>query len=192
HAPCSRDPPYVIKEQKVQISMLLRRRLAPVHGARSHVVDEFVMARIEPMFLALHVARDLGPLGRAIGVTERPGAVLLAFRCLHALGVANGARILDRTTNFLLIGVAQTAAAILNMIGEIKKAQAMALQQPRHSAQRGQGLALTIRHQSTNDVAKPRAVTVVSTGGELARQCHGSALAARAARVAHWIPRLLT
>src|SRR5262249_3092397 len=146
--------------------MLPRRRLAPVRGARSHIVDEFVMPGIEPMFLALHVARDLGPLGRAIGVAKRAGAVLLAFRRLHALGIANGARFPDRTPIFLLIGVAQTAAAILNMIGEIKKAQAMALQQTRHSAQRCKGLALTIRHQPTNDVAKPRAVTVVSTCGE--------------------------
>src|SRR5262249_53548537 len=109
--------------------MLLRRRLAPERGARSHVVDEFVMPRIEPMFLALHVARDLGPLERAVSITKRAGAVLLAFPRSHALGVANGARVLDRTTNFLLISLAQAAAVcVLDVIGELVEALPVDLQ----------------------------------------------------------------
>src|SRR5262245_61944661 len=98
--------------------MLLRSRLAPVHGARGHVVDEFVILLRKSVLLTLAVERDLGPLGRAVGVAEGAGAVLLAFRRPHALGVADGARVLDLATNSLLVGVAQAAAVcVLDVIG---------------------------------------------------------------------------
>src|SRR5215475_4926067 len=102
--------------------MLLRSRLAPVHSARSHIVYELMMLVGKAVLLTLAVARDLDPLERAIGVTERAGAVLLAFRRPHALGVAFDAGAFDRSADFLLIGVAQAAAAVLDVIGEVEKA----------------------------------------------------------------------
>src|SRR5262245_25651907 len=106
--------------------MLLQRRLAPERGARSHVVDEFVMPRIEPMFLALAVERDLGPFEGTVGVAKGAGAVLLAFRRLHTLGVTFDASLLDGGADLPLVVLTQTTA-ILDVIGEIKKAQAMVL-----------------------------------------------------------------
>src|SRR5262245_45914908 len=147
--------------------MLLRRWLAPVHGARRHIVDELVMPLRKSVLLALRVERDFSPFERAIGVAECAGAVLFAFRCLHALGVANGARVLDRATNFLLIGVAQTTAVCaLDVIGERMKAMAVGFQQARNGTQCSKGLALTVGGQQPDRFAK--------LGGELARQCHGS------------------
>src|SRR6516165_9835607 len=98
--------------------MLPRSRLAPVHGARSHVVDELVMLLGKALLLALDKERNLGPFERAIGVTERAGAVLLALRRCDAFGVTNGARVLDRGADLLLVGFAQAATVcVLDVIG---------------------------------------------------------------------------
>src|SRR6516165_11338449 len=93
------------------------------------------------VFLTLAVARDLGPLERAVGVAEGAGAVLLAFRRFHALGIAFDAGAFDRSVDLLLVGVAQAAPAIFDMIGKRVKALAIGLQQARDGAQRGKGLA---------------------------------------------------
>src|SRR5215471_15348800 len=138
------DPPAQFKKQKVQISMLLRSRFAPVRGACSHVVYELMMLVGKTVLLPLTVKRNLGPLERAVGVTECAGAVLLAFRCPHALGVAFDAGAFDRSADFLLIGVAQAATAVLNMIGEIEKAAAILFQFPRHRTHGGKGYALIV------------------------------------------------
>src|SRR5262249_43052825 len=105
--------------------MLLRRRLAPVHRARSHVVDGFVVLGGEPLLLPLAVKRDFGPFERAIGVAERAGAVPLGFGRPDALGVANGARVLDLATDFLLVVLAQATICVLDVIGERMKAIAV-------------------------------------------------------------------
>src|SRR5262249_26089614 len=93
-------------KKTVQILMLPWGWLAPVHGARSHVVDELVMFLEQAMLLALDKERDLGPFECAVGVTERASAVLFALRRCDAFSVTNGARVLDLATNFLLIGIA--------------------------------------------------------------------------------------
>src|SRR5215470_13423218 len=113
--------------------MLLRCRLAPVHGARSHVVDELVMLVGKAVLLTLAEERDLGPLERAVGVTERAGAVLPAFRRLYALGVAFDAGAFDRSVDFLLVGLTQATTAIFNVLGKRMKALAIGLQQARDS-----------------------------------------------------------
>src|SRR5262249_2479887 len=108
--------------------------LAAVHSAGGHIVDELMMPDVEPVFFTLHKQRDLGPFEGTVGVAEGAGAVLLAFRRLHALGVTFDASLLDGGADLPLVVLAQATAAILDMIGEIKKAQAMALQQTRHRA----------------------------------------------------------
>src|SRR5262245_18904744 len=146
--------------------MLLRCRLAPVRGARSHVVDEFVILLREPMLLTLAVERDLGPLERAVGIAAGAGAVLLACRHLHALGVANGARALDLAADLLLVSVAQAAAVcVLDVIGERMKAMAVGFQQARDGTQCSKGLALTAGGQQADRFAK--------LGGELVWERHG-------------------
>src|SRR5215472_17135329 len=143
--------------------MLLRCRLAPVHGARGHVVDEFVILLRKSVLLTLAVERDLGPLERAVGVAEGACAVLLAFRRLYALGVAFDAGAFDRSVDFLLIGVAQAAAVCaLDVIGERMKAIAVGFQQARDGAQCSKGLALTVGGQQADRFAE--------LGGELVRQ----------------------
>src|SRR6516162_9722580 len=124
--------------------MLPRSRLAPVHGARGHVVDELVLLLGKAMLLALDKERDLGPFERAISVTERAGAVLLAFRCLHTLGVTNGARVLDRGADLLFVGLAQAAPAVLDVIGEVEKATIVFLQFARHCAHGGKSYTLIV------------------------------------------------
>src|SRR6516164_10262153 len=124
--------------------MLLGRRLAPVHGARGHVVDELVMLLGKALLLALDKERDLGPFERAVGVTEGAGAVLPAFRRFHALGVTNGARVLDRGADLLLVGFAQAAPAVLDVIGEVEKATIVFLQFARHCAHGGKSYALIV------------------------------------------------
>src|SRR6516162_5390045 len=133
----------VIKKT-VQIPMLPWGWLAPVHGARSHVVDELVMLVGKAVLLTLAVERDLGPFERAVGVTKRAGAVLLAFRRLHTLGVTNGARVLDRGADLLLVGLAQAAPAVLDVIGEVEKATIVFLQFARHCAHGGKSYALIV------------------------------------------------
>src|SRR5262249_49907468 len=98
--------------------MLLRCWLAPVHGARSHIVDELVMPLRQPMLLALHVGCDLGPFERAISVAERAGAVLLGLCRPHALGVALDAGTLDRGVDLLLVGFAQATSAVFDVVGK--------------------------------------------------------------------------
>src|SRR5262249_431310 len=112
--------------------MLPRSRLAPVHSARSHVVDELVMLLGKALLLALDKERDLGPFERAIGVAKGAGAVLLGFGRPDTLGVAGGARVLDLAADFLLVVLAQAAAVcILDVIGERMKATAVGFQQAR-------------------------------------------------------------
>ena len=67
----------------MQVLMLLRRRLAAIHSARGHIVDEVMMSRGQPMFLALKEERNFAPLKRTVGVAKGPGAVLFAL-CPHA------------------------------------------------------------------------------------------------------------
>src|SRR5262245_50787010 len=113
------------------------------------------MTRVEPILFALAVERDLGRLERAVGVAEGTSAMLFAFRCFDALGVANGARVLDRATNFLLIGIAQTTAVCaLDVIGERMKAMAVRFQQARNGAQCSKGLALTVGGQQPDRLAE--------------------------------------
>ena len=97
------------------------------------------------LLLALDKERDLGPFERAIGVAEGAGAVLLAFRCFHALGVALDAGALDRGADLLLVGFAQAASAIFDVLGKRMKALAIGLQQARDSAQRSEGFTLAVR-----------------------------------------------
>src|SRR6516162_592292 len=124
--------------------MLLRRRLAPVHGARRHVVDELVMLLGKAMLLALDKECDLGPFERAIGVAKGAGAVLLALRRRDAFGVTNDARVLDRGADLLLVGFAQAAPAVLDVIGEVEKATIVFLQFARHCAHGGKSYALIV------------------------------------------------
>ena len=91
--------------------------LAVVHGLRRHLVDEVVMFGIEPMLLTLHVERDLLPIELAVGVTERAGTVLLAFRRRDALGVADGTGILDLAADFLLVVLAQARSGTRRLSG---------------------------------------------------------------------------
>src|SRR5215813_7358690 len=112
------DLPTKFVKKAVQVLVHVRSRLAAVHGARGHVVDEVVMLRIEPVLLTLAVQRDLGPIELAIGVAESTGAVLLSLRRLDALGVTDGARVLDLAADFLLVGVAQTAICLLDTVGK--------------------------------------------------------------------------
>src|SRR5262249_6981612 len=110
----------------MQILMLPRRRLAAVHGARGHVVDELVMLLGKSLLLPLTVKRNLAPFERAVGVAEGAGAMLLAFRRFHPFGVADGAGVLDLAADLLFISVAQ-AAAVLDMIGKVEKSAAVFL-----------------------------------------------------------------
>src|SRR5262249_47618603 len=128
--------PPSLKNKRVQILVLFRSRLAPVHGARRHVVDEFVMLAGEPLLLALGVKRDFGPFERPVGVAKRTGAVLLGLRRFHPLGVADGAGVFDLAADLLLllllVVLAQAAAVcVLDVIGERMKAIAVGLQQAR-------------------------------------------------------------
>src|SRR5262249_22634679 len=125
--------------------MLLHGRLAPVHGARRHVVDKLVIRLRKPMLLALTVERDLGPFGGTVGVAEGAGAVLLAFRRPHTLGVTFEAGLLDGGADLLFGLLGQTPTAGLNMISEIKKTHAMALPQKRHVTKGPNGPPLTVR-----------------------------------------------
>src|SRR5262249_8301808 len=104
------DPASEFEEQAVQVLMLLRSRLAPVHGARSHIVNKLVMPVGQPVLLALAIKRDLGPLELAIGVTERASAVLFRFCRFDALRVSNGAGVLDRCADLFLVVLGQAAA----------------------------------------------------------------------------------
>ena len=124
--------------------MLPRSRLAPVHGARSHVVDELVMLLGKALLLALDKERDLDPFERAIGVAKGAGAVLLALRRRDAFGVTNDARVLDRSADLLLVGLAQAAPAVLDVIGEVEKATIVFLQFARHCAHGGKSYALIV------------------------------------------------
>src|SRR5262249_57364044 len=74
-------------EQAMQVPVLIGRWLVAVHGARSHIVDEFVVPGGEPMLLALDEQRDLGPFEFPVSIPESPCPVLLAFRRPYALGV---------------------------------------------------------------------------------------------------------
>src|SRR6516164_3366407 len=129
------------------------------------------------VFLTLAVARDLGPLERTIGVAEGAGAVLLAFRRFHALGVALDAGTLDRGADLLLVSVAQAVAVcVLDVIGKRMKAMAVGFQQARDGTQRSKGLALTVGGQQADRFAK--------LGGERVWECHGSLAPLRS-----WHPR---
>src|SRR6516225_247570 len=149
----------------MQISVLIWRRLAPVHGARRHIIDELVVLGGEPLLLPLAVTRDFGPFERAVGVAEGAGAVLLAFRRPHTLGVAFDAGAFDRSADLLLVGFAQAATAALDVIGKRVKALVIGLQQARDGAQRGKGLAPAVRRQQADRFAK--------LGGEFVWERHG-------------------
>src|SRR5262249_55297997 len=107
----SRDLSSEPEEQVVQVFVPLQRRLAPVHGAGSHVVDEFVILLRKSVLLTLAVERDLGPLERAVGVTEGAGAVLLGLGCHHAFSETLRVSLVDRRahTLFNLSGQAGTS-----------------------------------------------------------------------------------
>src|SRR6516225_7659046 len=146
----------------MQVLMLPWRWLTPPRRARSHVVDELVMLLRKPVFLALHEQRDLTPLQRPIGVAKCAGAVLLAFRRRHALGIAFDAGLLDGGADLLLSLLGQAAG--LDVIGELVEALPVGLQQARDRAQRGKGLALAARCQQADRLAE--------LDGELTRKCH--------------------
>ena len=57
------------------------------------------------MLLTLYKEGDLGPFELSIIVAKRTGAVLFGFGRLDAFGVADGARVLDLASNFVLIGI---------------------------------------------------------------------------------------
>src|SRR6516162_9419387 len=97
------------------------------------------------VLLTLAVERNFRPLELAIGVAERASAVLPSLRRLHALGVAKGASVLDLASDLLLVVLAQTTAAVLDVVGEIEKTAAVFLQLARHRAQSGKGYALAVR-----------------------------------------------
>src|SRR6516162_4537662 len=118
--------------------MLPRSRLAPVHGARRHVVDELVMPLGKALLLALDKERDFGPFERAIGVAEGAGAVLLAFRCFHALGVALDAGALDRGADLLLVGFAQAASTVFDVVGKLVEGRSVGFQQARDGTKGGE------------------------------------------------------
>src|SRR6516164_8920447 len=124
-----------------------------------------MMLARQPLLLTLAVERHFGPLERPVGVAERIGTVLFAFCRLDALGVADGACVLDLAADFLLIVFVQ-AAAVLDMIGECMKGVAVRFQQARDGTQRSKSFAPTVGGQQADRFAK--------LSGELARQCHGS------------------
>src|SRR5262249_43007548 len=98
--------PSEFEKQAMQVLMLFRTRLAPVHGARCHVVDELVMLVGKAVLLTLAVERHFGPFELAISIAEHASAVLPVFRCPDAFLVTNGARGLDFSANFLLVCLA--------------------------------------------------------------------------------------
>src|SRR5262249_35427647 len=165
----SRDLASEFEEQAVQILVLLRRRFAAVHGARSHVIDELMMLVGKPVLLTLAVERDLAPLERTIRIAKCSDAVLLALRRLHPLAVTFGARILDRGMDFLLGILGESAAAIFDVIGESEKALLIGLQHARERAHGGPSLAFVVRLHLANNIADLGAVTVIARSGELLR-----------------------
>ena len=144
--------------------MLPWSRLASERRARRHVVNELVVLIRQPMLLALAVERDLGPFGRTIGIAEGAGPVLLGLCRCDALGVTNGARVLDLGENLLLIVLGQTA--VLDVIGKRVKALVIGLEQTRDSAQSREGFAPAVRCQQADRLGQ--------RDGELARQRQGS------------------
>ena len=79
------------------------------------------------MLLALQEQCDLAPLERPVSVAKGAGAVLLAFCRTHALGIALAVGLLHFEPYLLLGGVAQPAAAVLEMLDQRMNVDAVRL-----------------------------------------------------------------
>ena len=72
----------------MQVLVLLLGRLTPPRGAASHVIDEFVMPRIQAMLFALAEQRHVLPARFAVGAVKIARSVMLTLCRPHTGGIA--------------------------------------------------------------------------------------------------------
>src|SRR5262245_43838539 len=71
----------------MQILVLLLGRLTPPRGAASHVIDEFMMPRIQAMLFALAEQRHVLPTRFAVDAVKIAYSVMLTFCRPHTGGI---------------------------------------------------------------------------------------------------------